>query len=332
MKLFVSAILMAVDAQQGGLDGRRFGGLEEIGITDLGFGEYDDYALDGASYEADYSAGFTGPNADDDERRRPNKEQLEDIAAGGAGDSFGDGFGDYGVSDVAFGDYGGFEDYGGFNTVDAPAAPSSGFVDTASSVAAGPGGREFEADTLGGQNIADDGTSATRSCLTCQIQSLADFASCTPKSCGGVDADAIEDTRDYCLIEVRSTDGAFDQLEMRCAEPKDCQASFFDNVRGVDPTRHDTCRPLKDDNGVNTGHYTGRWANIQSVCRNCVVMANGANGSGNYNVEVTGSTVKIHNKAGAALTDVSGNANVLTWSREMWHGGESNIAYEKQNA
>lgn len=323
MKLFVSAILMAVDAQGGFGDGSD------------SFGAYDDFSLDGASYDDTY-AGFTGP-ATDEERRRPTKGEIEDIAEESY--SFGN-YGDYG----AFGDYdatadyGGFSDYNAYNAVEAVDTATGGFTDVAvgassSAAAAGPGGREFEADTLGGQNIADDATAATRSCLTCKITALADFGTCTPKFCMGEDnANSVEDTRDYCLVELRQTNGAFDQLEMRCAEPKDCQSSFFNNVRGVDPTRHDNCRPIKDDSGVATSHYTGRWAHTQSLCRNCVAMNDGANGSGNYNIEVTGTTVKIHNKAGAALTDVTGNANVLTWSREMWHGGEPNMAYEKQNA
>jgi len=334
MKLFVSAILLAVDAQAP-VDERGFGSLDEFGLTDLVFDDtYDSgYQLDGALYED--NSEFTGPAADD-ERRRPNKGQGGSNFAS----DFGNGGDDYGVEDVAFGDYGGFEDYGGFNSVDggfgdaspaaavAPAAPAPGRP----SAPAGNIVKEFAADDFGGVNDADDATPATRSCLTCVITDLANFGSCAPQECTPAQTVGVaeQDTRDYCLIEIRQTNGGFDQLEMRCAQAHDCISGFLSNVQGPDPKRTDLCRPGKDDSGVATEHWSGRWGSRQSVCRNCAVMSDGANGSGNYNIEVTAAGVTMYDKTGAAVEDGSTETNMLDWSREMWHGA-ANFGFLKQD-
>jgi len=295
MKLFAPAILMAVEAQ------------------------FDYYSLDGA----DYNNVFTGP-ATDEERRRPSKAEVEIIADESY--SYG-GFNE-------FEEYG-FEDYGDLNSVEGGFSDS--LEDYESADAGRPGsnpsnGKQFSAPTFGGVNDGDDGTAATRSCLTCLITDLSQAGSCAPQAC--VEANTVgfaeEDTRDYCLIEIRQTNGAFDQLEMRCATADDCVSSFLDNVNGVDPKKTDQCRPIKDDNGVATEHYSGRWANRQSVCRNCAVMSNGANSNGAYNIEVTGAGVFMYDKNSAAITDVTANSDVLTWSREMWHN-TANLAFLKQD-
>jgi len=340
MKLFVSALILAsnVDAQEE----RGFGALSELGLDELVFNDgFDSLAYDDSNYSldgADYNSEFTGPSSSG-EKRRPNKNKntFEEVAVEDSSVAFGDGGNDYGVEDISFGDYGGFEDYGGFNSVEAaPAAPAAAAAVSSgrpSANAAPSNGKQFSAPTFGGVNDGDDGTAATRSCLTCLITDLSQAGSCAPQAC--VEANTVgfaeEDTRDYCLIEIRQTNGAFDQLEMRCATAHDCVSGFLDNVNGVDPKRTDQCRPGKDDNGVATQHFTGRWGHRQSVCRNCAVMSNGANSNGAYNIEVTGAGVFMYDKNSAAVSDVSANNNVLDWSREMWHNA-ANLAFLKQDA
>jgi len=318
--------------------------LDSNESSDLLFGGPETY------YDYDNYAG-TGENAEGG-RKRPNTEQLNAIAEGRdsgtrgmGGPIFVDGAA-VNAADNAFdyydeSNYDTFVEYEEFNTVDSASSVSSGGRPGGASAseeeAGNESGRNYEAN-----NPNDDGTHATRRCFTCSGESLLQCRDTGAfKNCGG---DGIEDTRDYCLIEIRQNQfqNRLQNINMRCAEPADCHHVVNGNVQhaGANPTLHDNCRPKKDESGAATYHWNGRWRNHQSTCQTCIHMSSGLDAGSTgpganqvfFETGANPSFLKLYRYNGASndfVTDNQGEANMLSWSLDMWNS-ELNLAFNKQ--
>jgi len=363
MKLLSSVLLITRNVSgQGGIRGSTLGLLPDFVDFSEESGPSSSSGLEFGGSDVVYKDYATG------ERARPNTEEFlaittEDDTRGMGGPAYyAYNPANYGSTDYSLENYDTFDyeaesdyTYTDFNNVDGPdGAATSSAVVSAPSVAAtlvdtsskgrpesnnaeSSQGKNFEAS-----NPQDDGTSATRKCFTCSGNSLKQCRdSGSVQDCGGSGKD---DTRDYCLIEIRQNQYAnqLQQISMRCAEPADCHSVIHGNVQhsGVNPALHDNCRPKKDESGAQTYHWMGRYRYHQSVCRTCIHMSTGdeagANGPGVNNVffetGASPSFLKVYRYNGQAndfVTDNQGEANMLVWSLDMWNT-ELNLAFNKQ--
>jgi len=354
MKLLNSVLLITrtLVSGQGGIRGSTLGLLPD----------FVDYAEEEAP-SSSLGLEFGGPDGSDytdydgtGERARPNTNELDLIAAISSGDS-NRGMGgpaytyyaydpaNYGEADYSVENYDDtFTDYSDFNDLSAADSASNvaaSLIDTSSKgrpeSTNAEDTRNYEAN-----NPQDDGTPANRKCFVCSGNSLkACRDSGIVQQCGG---SGVEDTRDYCLIEIRQNQflSQLQQITMRCAEPSDCHGVVNGNVQhaGVNPAMFDNCRPKLDASGAMTYHWQGRNRFHQSVCRTCIHMSTGveggANGPGVNNVFFeTGASptfLKVYRYNGVTndfVTDNQGEANLLVWSLDMWNS-ELNLAFNKQ--
>lgn len=310
-----------------------------------------------------------------DGRRRGNKgaSAESEVSTGGFGDSYGS-YGDYG-SNYGFGDeyaagafgsydsydggaFGNYDSYGfdtGFDAttvapvesvVEATAAPA-----TAAAAPAAPAvGKEFQADDAtapGGGNAPNDDRAGH--CLVGHLtaNNLGQFnavevGNLATEPCFGADPEATEDSRDYCLVEVRSENGVYTKWTGRCVTLDDCESALANNFQhpnGV-PSLHDQCRPTKVG-AVGVPLQSGRWKNFESVCRTCSHMNNNADST--FNVQITGgasTSIKILNHGSAALQDSNSAQDIKDWNRAAWlqvNGGgdntfENNVHFVLQEA
>jgi len=320
MKLLVSILVASASAQ-----GARRRGKDDstAAAVDDGFGDYSagfgDYGNDGFGDYSSYSFGDYG-----DSSYGFDTADYGDYAAGDY--SVGD---DYaGVADYNFDDTAGFEDYVAVDVVEATEAPVAAPAATEEQV------RDFVADEADRPGAAASGPSATMTCLTGEARASDDgtFTSqnvgMTVKTCIGSDA-AIEDTMDYCMVELRWYNNKPVTVTARCATASDCDQALTNNFQhpmGL-ATHHDLCIPAE-----TRGFFGGRF-NRESVCTTCSHITQAGTNHG-YSVETSGA-VNMLDKDGATMKDSTGTqADMFKWNRAKWvqSGFDAAVHYAQQLA
>jgi len=321
MKLLVSILVASASAQQGGAR-RRGKDDQTAAVVDDGFGDYSagfgDYGNDGFGDYSSYSFGDYGDdsygfNTGDYGAYAAADYSVEDYA---------------GVADYNFDDTAGFEDYVAVDVVEATEAPAAAPAAPAEQV------RDFVADEASRPGAAASGPSATMTCLTGEARASDDgtFSAqnvgMTVKSCIG-SGDAVEDTMDYCMIELRWYNNKPVTVTARCATASDCDQALTNNFQHPNglATHHDLCIPAE-----TRGHFGGRF-NRESVCTTCSHISQTGTNFG-YSVETTGA-VNMLDKDGATMKDSTGTeADLFKWNRAKWvqSGFDANVHYAQQLA
>jgi len=327
MKLLASILVASAFGQNS--NARRRGNKEDSGASAAAaasdYGSFGDYGGDYGTFGGDYGGttdfGAYGDYAD--------SFGTADYSYGTATDDFGS-YDSYGTDDsfAAYSDYtsdtAAFEEVAAEVAVEAAApaaAPAAPAAPARPAVAAPHGSgpavstiREFQADDV---NRPGGGFTQTNpECLTglafadgAGDFSAAELAKLTSQSCeGGATGVTHEDTRDYCLIEVRTVNGLYRQISGRCVSYSDCQMALTNNFQypNGNPTHHDSCKP---------DMTSGRFTNKESVCRTCSHMTD--SGGANFALTVNTNTVTLADNAGAALTD-GANTDMKLWTRDFW--------------